>query len=60
MNRLQQDAAETMAWHERQARHKQGYGPRPSQPIGECWRPTITEQERMEREQQIEAGELEF
>jgi len=43
-----------------QERHKQGYGPRPSEPIGECWRPTITEQERMEREQQIQAGELEF
>lgn len=56
MNRLQQDAAETMAWHERQERHKQGYGPRPSEPVGKCWAPVQTQQERRQRDQ----DEIEF
>ena len=61
MNRLQQDAAETMAWHDRQARHKQGYGPRPSQPIGECWAPPpLTEQQQKEFQQYAAEHSLPF
>lgn len=63
MNRLQQDAAESMAWHEKQA-FKQSERARwaraqPAKIVG-TWAPTITEQERREREQQIAAGILPF
>lgn len=62
MNRLEQDAADTLrAYEERQARHKQGYGPIKSPPLsGKCWAPELTEHERAERQQQIAAGLLPF
>ena len=59
--RLSQDAADAMQWHERQARHKQGYGPRPSAPItGYIVFPPLTAQEQAERAQQISTGALPF
>lgn len=60
MNRLEQDAAEVMAWHERQARARRGFGPKPSDSPMRTVRYEITEQERMEREQQIADGILPF
>lgn len=63
MNRLEQDAAEVMAWHEKQA-FKQSVRARwdkaKPKPYASVWAPTITEQERVEREQQIAAGLIPF
>lgn len=59
-NRFSHEAAEALEWHERQERHKQGYGPRPSEPLGKCWAPKFTDQERMERERDIELGLIQF
>ncbi|MES2323246.1 MAG: hypothetical protein V4633_13360 [Pseudomonadota bacterium] len=59
--RLEQQAADALAWHERQERHKRGYGPRPVQPIaGRIAFPVLTEQQKQEREQQINAGIIHF
>jgi hypothetical protein len=60
MNRLQQDAADSLAAYERQQRHKQGYGPRPVEPIGRTWAPTLTEQQKQEQQKYIEDHKLPF
>ena len=58
---IPQDALEVMQWHERQARHKQGYAPRPVAMITARIRfPELTEQERREREQKIADGTFPF
>lgn len=59
--RLSQDALEVMQWHERQARHKQGYGPRPGTELtGRVIFPELTEQERQDREKQVTDGLIPF
>jgi hypothetical protein len=64
MNRLQQDAADTLHAYEAQQRFRQSERERwaraqPPKIVG-YWAPTITEQERQEREQQIAAGVIPF
>ncbi len=60
MNRLEQDAADALLWHERQERHKQGYGPRPSEPVLRTWAPVMSAQQQAEFEQYRAAENLPF
>lgn len=60
-SRLSQDAADTLAWHDkwRNDALARREASRPSVIVG-TWKPTISEQERKEREQQIAIGALPF
>ncbi len=62
--RLSQDAADSLEAYERQQKWRSDMRARmeASKPtvIASVWRPTISEQERMEREQQIDAGLIPF
>ncbi len=62
--RLSQDAADSLSAYEAQQAFRAAVKARwaRAQPpvITGVWHPTITEQERMEREQQIDAGLLPF
>lgn len=60
MNRLEQDAADALTAYERQARHKQGYGPKPPEPLHGTWAPKMTEQEKKEQEQYIKRHSCPF
>lgn len=60
MKRLPQDAADELQWHERQARHKQGYGPRPSEMPAATWLLTLTEAEKKAQEKYIELHKCPF
>lgn len=64
MNRLEQDAADALEAYEQQQewrRRASDDWQRSQQPTPtQVWTPTITEQERAEREQQIKAGSLPF
>lgn len=60
MNRLEQDAYDSLKWHEHQAVERARWArAQPAKIVG-TWAPTITEQERREREQQIAAGLIPF
>jgi len=58
MNRLQQDAADSLSAYQ-QAERARWARAQPPKIVG-TWAPKITEQERIEREQQIDAGLLPF
>lgn len=65
MNRLQQDAADTLQAHEQQQAFRAAVKARWARAqaptiVGRIVFPPLTEQERMEREQQIDAGLIPF
>lgn len=64
MNRLEQDAADALAAHERMTKWRErvqaDYARNRDQKIVGTWAPVLGEQEKQEREQQIKAGFLPF